>query len=331
MSRAGSPALSAILLMPRGFEELAAMLSHLTAQTIADRLEVVLVHTPAGTATIDHSAFAPFLAFKAVEVPALPTVAAGFVAGVEAASAPIVAQVEDHVFLDPRWAQWMIEAHEAPCAAVAPRMRNGNPGSATSWANFLVCFGEAAGIEARSAVESGPGHNTSYKRDILVGYGHELAQLYQSERMFHYRLRGDGHTILAEPRAELAHVNISIFREAVAHAFLGGVLFGAYRAKTMGTAERIARTLGAPLVPPLRLWRLLSGPGYRHVARSGSPARALAVVALLLLGHAAGEAAGYWGLVGGIESRYEHFELHRLACLRAGEEALLLNPVISRG
>jgi hypothetical protein len=55
--------------MPRGFEELAAMLSHLTAQTIADRLEVVLVHTPAGTATIDHSAFAPFLAFKQSKFP----------------------------------------------------------------------------------------------------------------------------------------------------------------------------------------------------------------------------------------------------------------------
>ena len=53
MSHAGSPALSAILLMPRGFEELAAMLSHLTAQTIADRLEVVLVHTPAGMATME--------------------------------------------------------------------------------------------------------------------------------------------------------------------------------------------------------------------------------------------------------------------------------------
>jgi hypothetical protein len=35
-------------------------------------------------------------------------------------------------------------------------------------------------------------------------------------------------------------------------------------------------------------------------------------------------------LVRGIESRYEHFELHRLAYLRPGEEAVLLDPQASR-
>jgi hypothetical protein len=39
--------------MPRAFNELAAMLSYLAVQTLAPRLEVVLVHTPAGRATID--------------------------------------------------------------------------------------------------------------------------------------------------------------------------------------------------------------------------------------------------------------------------------------
>jgi hypothetical protein len=77
---------------------------------------------------------------------------------------------------------------------------------------------------------------------VLEHYAGELERLYQSERMFHYRLRGDGHTILAEPRAELAHVNISVLRQAVAHAFLG-VLFGEYRAKAVGTAEKIARSV----------------------------------------------------------------------------------------
>jgi hypothetical protein len=104
----------------------------------------------------------------------------------------------------------------------------------------------------------------------------------------------------------------------------GGVLFGEYRAKRMAPGERIARSLGAPLVPALRLWRLLRSAG--RLLQGGSPWQAYSLLPLLLVGHAAGEVAGYWRLVRGIEARYEHFELHRIACLRAGEEALLLNP-----
>ena len=316
--------LTAVVLMPRGFNELAAILSCLAAQTLASDLEVVLVHTPAGRATIDRAVFAGFGAFTSVEVPAVPTVASGFVAGAAKARAPIVALIEDHVFLHPQWAEWVTAAHAGPCAAVAPRMRNGNPMSATSWANFLICFGDSFSIDAPAPIESGPGHNTSYKRAVLEQYRDELERLYQSERMFHFRLRSDGHTILAEPRAELAHVNISILREALAHAFLGGVLFGEYRAKRMALGEKIARSLGAPLVPALRLWRLLRSAG--RLLKSGSPWQAYSLLPLLLVGHATGEVAGYWRLVRGIEARYEHFELHRIACLRAGEAAPLLNP-----
>jgi hypothetical protein len=42
--------------------------------------------------------------------------------------------------------------------------------------------------------------------------------------------------------------------------------------------------------------------------------------------HAAGEVAGYWRLVRDVEARYEHFELHRIVCLRPGEKTLLLRP-----
>lgn len=41
MSHVASPVLGAVVLMPRAFDELTAMLSHLAAQTLASRLEVV--------------------------------------------------------------------------------------------------------------------------------------------------------------------------------------------------------------------------------------------------------------------------------------------------
>jgi hypothetical protein len=326
MSAAPTNALTAVVLMPRQFDELAASLFHLRRQTIARLIEVVLVHTPAGRDSIDVTRFDEFCGFRPVQIDAIATVAAGFVAGAQAATAPVVALVEDHVFLDPRWAEWVCEAHAAPCAAVAPRMRNANPDTFTSWANFLACFGEAFTLDAATPLESGPGHNTAYKRSVLQHYDAELQTLYQSERTFHYRLRHDGHTIIAEPRAELAHVNISIPREALAHAFLGGILFGQYRAVGMRALEKVARSVLAPLVPPLRLWRTLRALGPLQVLNGEAPVLAFAMLPLLLVAHAAGEVAGYWRLVRGVEARYEHFELHRIACVRPAERALLLQP-----
>ncbi len=319
-------ALTAVVLMPRRFEELTASLFHLQRQTIARSIEVALVHTAAGRDSIDLTRFDGFGRLTLVEVNAIPTVSDGFVAGAKVASAPIVALVEDHVFLESCWAERVCEAHTAPCAAVAPRMRNGNPGTVTSWANFLACFDEAFAINTPGHPESGPGHNTSYKRSVLEQYASELRTLYQSERTFHYRLRRDGHAIVSEPRAELAHVNISIPREAFAHALLGGVMFGQYRGREMGVLEKLLRSILAPLVPPLRLWRTFRVLEAGHALNGEAPLLVFAMLPLLLLAHAAGEVGGYWRLVHGVEARYEHFELHRIACVRPVERALLLQP-----
>lgn len=315
--------LSAILVMPRGFGELAGAIAHLRAQTRREAIEVVLVHTGGRVHEVDASAFDGFLAFRPVEMAALPTIAAGFVAAVAAASGDVVALVEDHVLLDPGWAASVLAAHAHPCAAVAPCMSNGNPGTAMSWANFLVSFGEAFGARPFGPVESGPGHNTSYKRAVLDAYRHDLQRLYQSERNFHYRLRHDGHTILHDPQARLAHLNISVGLQALRHALLGGALFGVYRAERIPAHEKAARTVLAPVVPLLRLWRLLRSLRADPAAMRAVPWPAWLLVPVLLAAHAAGEAAGYWRLVGDIEARYEHFELHRIECLVAGERVLM--------
>ena len=316
--------LTAVLVMPRGFAELTEALRHLQAQTRREAIEVVLVHTPAHAGEIDRSAFAMFRRFVPVSVARIPTVASAFVAALDEATSDVVAQVEDHVLLDPEWAAVVMSAHEQPSAAVAPHMTNANPATAISWANFLASFSEAIAVRPVGPVDSGPGHNTSYKRAVLLQYRDELLAFYQSERTFHYRLRQDGHVILHEPRALLAHLNISVLGEAVRHGFLGGVLFGAYRARHMPVVEKAARTLLAPLVPPLRLWRTLRMLfGMAGLTTSRIPATTWALLPVLLVSHAAGETVGYWQLVGDIEAQYEHFELHRLECLRRDEHSLM--------
>ena len=256
-----------------------------------------------------------------VAVERIPTVASAFVAALDAATGDVIAQVEDHVLLEPGWAAAVLRAHERPSAAVAPRLANANPSTAISWANFLAAFSEAIVERPVGPVDCGPGHNTSYKAAVLRQYRDELVTLYQSERMFHYRLRQDGHVILHEPHARQAHLNISVFREAVSHAWLGGIMFGAYRGRDMGVvreggadgagASGAAAALVADVAPAV--W---------HAASTCRPRRGCCS-ARSCVTHAAGEAVGYWDLVRDVESHYEHFELHRLECLRSDERPLM--------
>jgi hypothetical protein len=314
--------LTAVVVMPRGVEELAGSLARLDAQTCRDRIEVVLVHTPAHAHEIDAARFGHFRSFRTVTLAVVPSVAAAFAAACQAAAGDVVSLVEDHVLLDPAWAAAVLAAHARRCAAVAPLMANANPATAISWANFLSSFHDAIGGGAAGPVPCGPGHNTSYKRDVLLRYGAELQSLYQSERTFHYRLQRDGHAIWYSPDARLAHLNISRLRQALRHAVLGGALFGRYRSSGMRLAERVVRTAGVPLVPPVRLARILHA--VRRAPVGSIPPAAWALLGLLLAGHAVGEALGYWNLAGEIEARYEFFELHRLECLRDEERALML-------
>jgi hypothetical protein len=311
-----------MLLMPRGFDELTGALAHLRAQTIRSQIQVVIVARRGREPEVDPRQFEGFAAFHVAAVDTMPTVASGFAAGVRHATADIVALVEDHVFVEPDWAARVCEAFSEGCAAVAPLMLNANPATATSWMNFLVCFTEAiTTVEARD-VEYGPGHNTVYRRSVLEQYKGELQRLIQTERNFHYRLRADGHVLRAEPRARLRHTNISIPYEALRQGFLGGVMFAKYRAAKMSMVERVARTGLAPLVPLVRLLRLVRAHG-RLPEGVGVPILGWLLVPAGLLAHAAGEAVGYWPIVRNVESKYEFFELHRIACVQPEERALM--------
>lgn len=317
-----------MLLMPRGFDELTGALSCLRAQTIRSQIQVVIVTIRGRESEVDRASFDQFAAVEIVAVAAIPTVASGFTAGVRHATAEVVALVEDHVFVAPDWAARICEAFTSGCSGVAPLMLNANPATATSWMNFMVCFMDAVvGLEARD-VEYGPGHNTSYRRSILQQYESELTRLIQTERNFHFRLRADGHILRSEPRARLWHTNISIPRVALRQGFLGGVMFAKYRSAGMSTGEKVARTLLAPLVPLVRLSRMARA-HWRMPRGVGAPASAWLLVPAGLAAHAAGEAVGYWPIVRNVESRYELFELHRIACVLPEERRLMTSaPVL---
>ena len=101
-----------------------------------------------------------------------------------------------------------------------------------------------------------PGHNSSYKREILLQYGDRLEKMLESETLLHWDLRKRGHRLLHEPKAVVAHTHFSLWRSFVPMQFHVGRSFAGYRIQGMSTLKRGVFIVGSPLIPLVRLARI---------------------------------------------------------------------------
>lgn len=296
MTSPDAPSLSVILPALAGADRADRTLAHLRAQTRTD-FEVVLV-VPEGTDPPP----VPGLDCRVVAADA-GTAAEAYAAGIGAARADVVALAEDHAFPPPDWTERLLEAHGGPWAAVGPAMANANPETLASRADLVLNFLDWIEPGGGRADSTAP-HNTSYKKRVLLErVGDDLVRKLASERALHYELEDAG--LYVDGDLAVQHVNMSRWKPFLRHKFLGGWIFGGFRSDDWSAARRAAYALASPLVPAVRMRRIVA-----RLARLEEPApylRALPVVGLGLLLHAAGECVGYLTGAGAARARYRDY------------------------
>ena len=312
MSAEAQPELSVLIVTPDDYETIRRTVRHLRAQTARERLEVVVVAPSRASLRPDERELEGFHSCVVVEAGEVNVVAEAKAAGVRAASAPFVAFAEDHCFPAPGWAASLIRAHRQGWSAVGPAMRNANPRTMISWAGLMLHFGCCVEPAATGEAESLPWHNTSYRRDLLLSYGDALASMLVVEGVLFDDMKPKGHRLYFEPAAKAYHVNISRPSSWVKHAFWGGRLFGATRARQQRWPawRRLLHACGAPLVPALRLRRALREIRRKGLRRELVP-RVIPAMLAGLIPHALGEAAGYAFGLGSAARRYSFYEVAR--------------------
>ena len=294
MSSDGLPALSVIVATPDCYETIRTTVKCLRAQNVSEQLELIIVAPSATTLNLVEADLKVFHSYHVVEAGPLRSVGAANALGVRHASARIVALTEDHSFPQPGWAQALITTHRQPWSAVGPVVRNANPRNQISRADMLIGYGPWLDPSPAGFVEYLPGHNSSYKRDVLLEYGAGLERMMEEETVLHWDLRSKGHKLYLEPAAKLAHTNFENPSQFVAVHFYGGRAFATSRARDGHWAwpRRLLFACGSPLIPLVRLCRIL-----RSVSRPGRPwSSALPVLPQLLLGltvDGAGQMLGY--------------------------------------
>jgi hypothetical protein len=197
-------------------------------------------------------------------------------------------------------------------------MRNANPRTMLSWAGLYLHYGCCVEPLASRVAENLPWHNTSYKRDLLLQYGDALASMLVVEGVLLDALRADGHQLRFEPAARTHHVNISRLSSWVRHAFWGGRLYGATRARTARWSawRRLVYVVGAPLIPFVRLQRTLQSIRETGHQRQLLP-RIIPALVSGLVPHAIGEMTGYALGAGNAERHYSYYEVVRTRHLTA--------------
>lgn len=308
--RAASPELSVILSTPGAFGAIRKTLSHLATQTALDSLELVIVATKHDVLQPDERVLAAFPRHRIVEIGEFGPLGEANAAGVRAAAAPLIVFAEDHCFPDPEWAEHLIRAHEGPWVAVGPAVRNANPSTAISWADLFIGYGPWLEPVPGQDVPFLPGHNSSYKRSVLLAFDERLPELLNVETVLHWELRSKGYRLRLEPSARVAHTNFSLWSSWRRVLWHNGRAFAAERRKGMSRGARVVYVLGAPLIPLVRLARIV--PAARSAQVRLQLLRCLPAMLLGLSIDAMGQLAGYAFGASKNEERLAMYECHRV-------------------
>jgi hypothetical protein len=208
----------------------------------------------------------------------------------QAATAPLVVFAQAHAFPQPGFGDALLAAWRSGYAVVGPSAANANPATLVSRVALWLGFGRWIDDPPRGAASDVPGHNAAYDRAALRALGDELFGLLEAGWQLQVALVARGHRCFLEPAARIAIVNPASVGAFLAHFFRLGRLVAGQRCRRWPLGRRLAYTIGAPLIPFVRLSRIVA-----ESLRRGShvPWHGLPLLVLGLVASAAGEAVAF--------------------------------------
>lgn len=249
--------LSVVLMADRRRRRAERVLRSVLDQSVIDRLEVLLFD-------FGHQACPPVPGSDHPAVTVIPmtypsSIGAVRLEGLRRADAPVVAFLEEHTMALPGWAEALLEAFASDdWAGVGAEVHALNPGRLGD-ALFQMNYPDFTAPARRGSRSILQGNNSAYRRDAVLNLGGDLLDLLEIESLLNVRLTERGYRLALEPDARFAHANEHILLTFLEGDYIFSRLFGALRSEAQGWsfAERWKRVLGAPLIPFVRVARLL--------------------------------------------------------------------------
>ena len=317
-----APTLSVVLVCGSGYEVLHRTVEHLRRQSMASDLELLVVSPDPERVRVPDDVAADFHSVRVIPVSSERRLCAARAEGIRQARAPYAAMAEDHCFPNRVWAETLLAQHTGGAAVVGPGMDNCNPGTALSWAAYLVAYGPWTGGGDARPMSFLPGHNSSYRRTVMMEFGERLDALMGSEVVAHWTLHRQGHRVIWDPRARCRHVNLTRLGTLAVTMYHHSRVFGTLRVQSNSIMRRLLYLASIPLVPPLRVYRSL-GQIWREVPPGISKLAVLWYVTVAMVASAAGEGMGLAFGTGSSPLHDWNAELDRLNWVRPEDQHML--------
>jgi hypothetical protein len=193
----------------------------------------------------------PIEGVRLLRLPEGTTFARARAEGVRAARGRIVAFLEEHVLPLDGWTAAVIEAHREAHAGIGGEVANANPGIGCSDIAGLMSYGLFYAPQQPREAPLIVGHNSSYKRDVLLSLGDDLDRLLSCDLVLMMRLRKLGHRLFLDPRIRVAHINETAIRSTCRGYFLHHRTYGPLRAREAGWPwwRRLVYVAATPVIP----------------------------------------------------------------------------------
>lgn len=311
MNSSSRPLELSVILPTDTYETIEPVLTRLREQTIARRIELILVVTSTQIVAPARRYETDFAALRVVEVISISPLGIPRSAGIRAAGAPFVFVGETHSFLHSDSAETLVAtAMTGSWDAVTPGFENGNPDGVLSWSAFLAAYGCWNATRRASEIKEAPIYDTLYRRDVLMEMGDQLETMLSGGDDLRRALQARGRRFYFCPVARIDHLNIARARPWFHEHFLIGLMIGSRRARSWPWWRRLCYIAGAWLIPLILFRR--NWAGIHQAAKAWHlPAGTIPATFLAYTAKAAGELVGYAG--GGTPDHLKmtHYEIRR--------------------
>ena len=211
-------------------------------------------------------------------------------AGVLAATARVVALIEDHCLVSPAWAERLASAHASGHGVVGGPIRNVATERIRDWAAFFCEYSAVMEPMPAGRVAGLPGMNVSYGPAAREAID-DLLREGRWENWLHPRLEDSDFELWCEPEAVVEHDKDFGFGEFFSQRYHYSRSYAGMRNPELGK-KRALYALGTVILPPLLYWRIASDVVERKQHRK-ELALATPLIAAYLTVWAFGEAVGY--------------------------------------
>ncbi|HEY3826958.1 MAG TPA: glycosyltransferase [Bryobacteraceae bacterium] len=263
-------------------------LASLVSQLPPDEMEVMVVTGPSGSQTELAREF-PSVRFTATAVPV--NVPKLWAQGIEMARAEIVALTIENCIPAPDWAKVVLAAHANPWPAIGGAIEPDPKAGLVDWAIYFCRYSGSMLPFPERFLDDLAADNVSYKRGAIDAVW-TVARDGFWETLIHEAMRKRGEKLFSDPSLIVTFGGGISARRFLARRYHHGRYFAARRSEGFTTSQRLARAVGAPLVPLVLLNRMAG-----RIRRKGRyQLRFLAclpLIACFLTAWAVGEGTGY--------------------------------------